>query len=283
MQLILTQEEILQIMIDIRKLLIRLFIAILFSQSQLLYSEQTIRVAIIEAGKPWSHTNNQGNPEGISYSLINAVFSTMNTNTEYSPLLYNRALHALKKGQIDVMAINQAKNIEITLPEDIIVTPNPVGSIPLYAYKKHSRNITINSPDDLSNYRIGVIPSSKKPPTIDNIIYYSRNEYLFKALVDEEIDIAIGIIYFDHNWGDKFKAKAEELFIADTLNIYMAFSTESLGKKADALCNNYYRTHNKLIIDGTIKNLLINLNAEKLIPYISAMPQNKNCISAKQL
>ena len=268
-------------MTTIMRLIKPWLIALLLSQA--VHSDTAIKVAIIEAGKPWSHTNREGKPEGISHTLIDAVFSEMKIPTEYTSLLYNRALHALDNKKIDAMAINQAKNVKLNLPNNIIITPHPVGRIPLYAYKKHTRHLSIKSPADLSNFQLGVIPSSKNPPQIDNITYYSKNEYLFKALADDEIDIAIGIIYFDHNWSDKFKVKAEEIFIADTLNIYMAFSKDSLGEKANALCNNYYRTHNKLIINGTINKLLIKLNADKLIPYISEMPNNKHCIPAEQL
>ncbi|ARN75017.1 substrate-binding periplasmic protein [Oceanicoccus sagamiensis] len=246
-------------------------------------AEEPLKVIVTAAGKPWSYIDDQGKPQGISRELMGAVFDDMAVPVNYKALLYTRALHSLKTGKADVMALTIGSTQSIQPPPDTYVSPAPVGNIPLSIYKLASRDLTIQTPRDLANYRVGLVRVEKQPAgQADNVFYYPRNEFLFKALAKGKIDFAIGALYFDHVWSEKFEVEIERLLQIDTLNIYIAFSSQTLGeKKAASLCRDYFLTNKKLSNNGKLEQLLLGMDAPDLVPHlkITDKVENPDCVT----
>jgi ABC-type amino acid transport substrate-binding protein len=264
------------------KLAIQAFLLLWFLTGVTTYAEQPVRVMITSAGKPWSYLDEQGKPQGISRALIESVFDAMEVPASYQGLIYTRALHTIETGRGDVMALTIATSQTLQPPPNTVVTPAPVGKIPLSAYKLTTRDIAINTPADLSQYKVGLVRAEKTPAgAAEKVFYYPRNEFLFRALAQGKIDIALGALYFEHVWTTKFNVKVEPLFIIDKLNVYMAFSKKTLGDKAAVLCKKYFLTNQQLIKDGTIEQLLVNMGAPDLVPHLKIFDDHKSpeCIA----
>lgn len=252
-------------------LLIRLIFVLLaanVASIQTSIADEPLRVAINATGKPYSYTDLTGSPRGINRDVVESVFKRMNVDAEYKLLLYTRGALLVDKGKIDAMAVITTLDGPMSFPKSIVITPTPIAHFPLIVYKLASSNVNVKEEADLEKLRVGIVRADLKPdPDTTVNYYYPRYEFLFKALADGEIDVALALPYFEKQWERQFGIAIDALITVDQILVYMGFSTLSLGDQAQFLCREYSQVTQKSQTDGSFAKVLTAAGIPDLIPY----------------
>ncbi|WP_390618680.1 hypothetical protein [Maricurvus nonylphenolicus] len=175
--------------------------------------------------------------------LVEEVFKPLGVNIQYEELPRRRLIHSGLRGDISIFTLPVLDNpiVNIQVPEGIILGDQALFSYPLNFYALKRRQISLEKPEDVVEYSLGVIKEAK---FIDaaisrvvnrelSLVTFQRPRYILKALLAERVDIimlAEPIFQYELS---KLKTN-EEISLAYSIGRsgrHLAFSEASLGKE----------------------------------------------------
>lgn len=165
-----------------------------------LTAEQTLIFGVRE-DLPTQYYANTDPPSGIFPEILGTVFQPLNIKLEYQSSPRRRIIHQMRAGQmhLSTLPIIPGHFDKLKLPDDILVSEEPIMAFEVAFYKLSSRNIELTRDSDLAPYLIG---SARHPKFMLNALdeffsqqvnfeFYSKSENLLKALLSNRVDFAL--------------------------------------------------------------------------------------------
>ncbi len=187
-----------------------------------------IRVGVM-TGTPMAYKNADGEWTGFDIEFANKMFSEMGRIPEYIEVTATTREYMLKKGEIDCyMSATGA------LTDEFIMSDAYISSVQVVLHKR-IEDVEINTPDDLKQYRVGILSGSKNQQLLEkymarrNILKHPTNDEMVKMLDIEDIGVAIVDSSFAQKYANDENYKIGITF--DTLDKVIVF-----GQKSNRMC-----------------------------------------------
>ena len=251
-------------------------------------AEEPLQVMVTHLGKPYAYFGPLGQPEGLLIKILEQLIEPVGLTANYQVAAYRRSIHKLNQGDADIMLIARVQGESFALLDDAYISVVPIMTLPLVLYKLASKDVQISSWAEVYGYRLGMvlIQRERRSGSMD-ISYYARNEYLFKALAEEEIDLVLAIPHFQHDWESKFNVKVEPLGVVQYMRGHIAISSKRLGNQALPLCRRIVQSYRELSQEGGIGDVLAGLGLDDLVPSFSLLSEikgsGKECVKVGSL
>tara|TARA_B100000446_G_scaffold44114_1_gene39902 strand:+ start:18475 stop:19302 length:828 start_codon:yes stop_codon:yes gene_type:complete len=257
---------------------------LLFHGATLKAAPGDLTVGVFHQQGPYSHFDSEGKAHGLLVDTL-APLRSDNQDFRYRHIPHGRIAHELAKGGVD-FALFLVMAGEMVQPEieSIVITQQPLFTVPLYLYSDQNLPKRAQLPEhfsaiaDLDGLKVGLYRANVSKNYIGlsssaNVVFFNRYESAVKSLMSYRIDL-LGIDPLSAaHWQQRFGMTWKQRYFFGNIDVHLAFSGVAMGARAYELCESYWQLLKSYSDRGFFNHLSERPNGTEYLTYFSEFDQ----------